>query len=148
MTPTDGIEQRLRRLEDLQEIQQLFIDYGEHLDAGDADAYAELFAEDAELLLGPVGRARGREDIRKLMRETLSRAAGSSFHIVSSPRISLDGDRASSTVMWSVAAIQPDGMGRLTMVGHHADDLVRTPEGWKIQRRRGLINLPGGFPGS
>ena len=56
---TDSIEARLQRLEDLQAINQLFIDYGEHLDAGDFDAYAELFAEDGEVLLGDIILAHG-----------------------------------------------------------------------------------------
>ena len=86
---TDSIEARLQRLEDLQAINQLFIDYGEHLDAGDFDAYAELFAEDGEVLLGPMGRAAGRAAIRELMTSTLAEGVGSTFHIVSSPRITL-----------------------------------------------------------
>jgi ketosteroid isomerase-like protein len=64
---TVSIEARLQRLEDLQEITQLFIDYGEHLDAGDFAAYARLFAEDGEVLLGPMGRATGRSEIEALM---------------------------------------------------------------------------------
>ena len=55
----DELGARLRRLEDLEEIRQLFVDYGHHLDRGDLDAYAALFTDDAELLLGPLGRARG-----------------------------------------------------------------------------------------
>ena len=50
------LAERLRRLEDMDEIRQLYIDYGRHLDAGDAAAYATLFARDAKLRLGPVMR--------------------------------------------------------------------------------------------
>ena len=39
-----SLEERLRRLEDILAIQQLFIDYGLALDAGDLDRYAQLFA--------------------------------------------------------------------------------------------------------
>lgn len=143
----DSIEVRLRHLEDLQAITQLFVDYGEHLDAGDFHAYAELFAEDGEVLLGPMGRARGRHAIEQLMTQALAGKVGSTYHIVSSPRIALDGDRATSTVMWSVASVQPDGFARLTMVGHHLDDLVRTPDGWRFQRRRGGRQPARGAPG-
>ena len=41
-----------------------------------------------------------------------------------------------------------DGMARLSMVGHHIDVLTRTPEGWKIQRRKGVMNLPATHPGA
>jgi uncharacterized protein (TIGR02246 family) len=143
---TDSIEARLQRLEDLHAINQLFIDYGEHLDAGDFAAYAALFAIDGEVLLGPMGRASGRAEIETLMTKALAKSVGSTFHIVSSPRISLDGDRATSTVMWSVATLAPDGLARVSMVGHHVDDLVRTAEGWRFRRRRGVVNLPSAMP--
>jgi uncharacterized protein (TIGR02246 family) len=143
---TDSIEARVQRLEDLQAINQLFIDYGEHLDAGDFAAYAALFAIDGEVLLGPMGRASGRAEIEALMTKALANSVGSTFHIVSSPRISLDGDRATSTVMWSVASLAPDGLARISMVGHHVDDLVRTAEGWRFRRRRGVVNLPSAMP--
>lgn len=142
----DSIEARLRRLEDLQEINQLFIDYGEHLDAGDFASYAQLFAEDGEVLLGPMGRAKGRDEIEALMTAALADQVGTTFHIVSSPRISLDGDTATSTVMWSVVTAAADGRGRISMVGHHVDDLVRTDDGWRFRRRRGVVNLPGSMP--
>ena len=145
---SDSIEARLQRLEDLQAINQLFIDYGEHLDAGDFEAYAQLFADDGEVLLGPMGRASGRAEIQALMTKTLAASVGTTFHIVSSPRITLDGDTASSTVMWSVATAAADRLARISMVGHHVDDLVRTPDGWRFQRRRGVVDLPGKLPSS
>ncbi len=142
----ESLEARLRRLEDLMAIHQLFVDYGEHLDSGDFEAYAELFAEDGEVRLGPMGRATGRAQIRELMASQLTAAIGSTFHIISSPRVTLDGDRATSTVMWSVAIMEADGLARVSMVGHHLDDLVRTAQGWRFQRRRGVINLPATLP--
>src|SRR5690606_2376185 len=90
----DPIEARLQRLEDLLAINQLFIDYGEHLDAGDFDAYAARFADDGEVMFGPMGRATGRAEIRALMAGMLADRVGSTFHIVSSPRIDLRGDTA------------------------------------------------------
>ena len=86
---TDELAARLQRLEDLLEIHQLFVDYGLALDAGDFDAYAALFAEDGEVLLGPMGRAKGRAEIQELMTKTLSGGVGSSLHIVSNPHVGL-----------------------------------------------------------
>ena len=67
------LAQRVQRLEDLMAIHQLFIDYGRYLDAGDVDAYASLFAEDGEVMLGPLGRARGPAAIKELMGKALGR---------------------------------------------------------------------------
>jgi len=140
------LAQRVRRLEDLIAIQQLFVDYGRYLDAGDVDAYASLFAEDGELMLGPVGRAKGRAAIRELMAKTLSATGRSSYHIISSPQVALDGDRASSSVMWSVIASAEGGGLALTMVGRHVDELRREREGWRFVKRKGYIDLPKVMP--
>jgi uncharacterized protein (TIGR02246 family) len=140
------LEDRLRRLEDITEIHQLFVDYGLALDAGDFDAYADLFAEDGEVLLGPMGRATGRENIKALMAGTLSGRAGSSFHIISSPQVRLDGDTATSQVMWSVVTADETGKAAMTMIGRHRDDLVREHGRWKIARRRGFVDIPRAMP--
>ena len=102
----------MRRLEDLEEIRQLFVDYGYLLDLGDYAAYAQLFAEDGELMLGPLGRAKGRQEIETMM----ARVGGAgSLHLITSPIVTLDGDRAVARVMWTV--IQP-GRGRDPVRGH------------------------------
>ena len=59
------LSERLRRLEDMEEIRRLYVDYGRHLDDGDTVAYASLFARDGKLRMGPVGRADGREEITR-----------------------------------------------------------------------------------
>jgi uncharacterized protein (TIGR02246 family) len=143
---TESLEARVTRLEDLMAIHQLFVDYGEHLDAGDFEAYSQLFAEDGEVLLGPMGRATGRAAIKQLMTDTLADKVGTTFHVVSSPRVSLDGDTATSTVMWSVATAADDGLARISMVGHHVDQLTKSDGRWYIQRRKGYVNLPAALP--
>ena len=140
------LARRVQRLEDLLAIHQLFVDYGRYLDAGDVDAYASLFAEDGEVLLGPVGRAKGRAAIRELMAKTLSGQGGGSYHIISSPQVALDGDRATSSVMWSVIAATPNGGTALTMVGRHVDELRRERDGWRFVKRKGYVDLPKVMP--
>ena len=137
---------RVQRLEDLEEIRQLFVDYGRLLDAGDVDAYAALFADEGEVLLGPIGRAKGRAAIAELMRKVKSRATARSFHLVTNPVIQLAGDRATSEVLWTV--IRPGGDGRLevTMFGRHEDELVRERGRWRFLRRRGRIDVPAAVP--
>lgn len=141
-----GLDARLRRLEDIFAIQQLFIDYGLALDAGDFSTYAQVFAENGELHLGPIGTAVGRTEIEALMARTMESRVGTSFHIVSSPQITfVDEDHATSQVMWTVVHRQRDGEPKLTMMGRHIDRLVRENGAWKIASRRGLIDLPNEF---
>jgi hypothetical protein len=67
---------------------------------------------------------------------------GNSFHVISSPQVQLDGDRATSVVMWTVVAKDADGSPTVTMVGKHVDVLTRTTAGWRFQRREGHIDIP------
>jgi hypothetical protein len=67
---------------------------------------------------------------------------GNSFHVISSPQVQLDGDRATSVVMWTVVAKDADGSPTVTMVGKHVDVLTRTTAGWRFQRREGHITIP------
>ena len=141
-----GLDARLRRLEDNFAIQQLFIDYGLALDAGDFSTYAQVFAENGELHLGPIGTAVGRTEIEALMARTMEGRVGTSFHIVSSPQIHFDDDdHATSQVMWTVVHRQENGEPKLTMMGRHVDRLVRESGSWKIASRRGLIDLPSTY---
>jgi uncharacterized protein (TIGR02246 family) len=140
------VEQRLQRLEDRDAIHQIFIDYGRHLDQGDWDSYAALFAEDGEVLLGPMGRAKGRDAIRELMATTLTPGLGTSYHLISSPAVSIDGDSATAEVMWTVLQRGEDGGPVVTMLGKHLDQLSRVEGGWVIQRRAGHVTLAAGMP--
>jgi ketosteroid isomerase-like protein len=139
----DSLEARIQKLEDLLAIHELFIAYGRYLDAGDVGSYAKLFAEDGDLMLGPVGRARGRQQIEEMMSRTLRPGAGRSYHLVTGPIVQLHGDKATAEVMWTVLTRGPDDQPILSMTGRHQDDLVRTSDGWKFQRRRGYVDIPG-----
>jgi uncharacterized protein (TIGR02246 family) len=132
-----GIAERLARLEDLAEIQQLYIDYGRHLDAGDAAAYAALFARDAKLRLGPVMRADGRAAIEAVATEVLrDSGAERTVHVLASPRVELDGDRATGECVWvAISQSQPP------LVGRHVDRLVREDGRWLFAERRGLLDV-------
>jgi len=143
----DTTEARLRRLEDLDAIRQLFVDYGHYLDFGDFAGYASLFADEGEVLLGPIGRAKGPENIRALMEKTMAGRSGQSYHLIANPFVTLDGDRASSEVTWAVIVRRPDGQPGLTMLGRHLDTLVRERGRWKFLRREGVIDIPSRLAG-
>jgi hypothetical protein len=136
------LEARLRRLEDLEEIRQLFVDYGHYLDYGDVGAYAELFAREGEVLLGPVGRAKGPAAIRELAEKMQANMSNRSYHLVSNPIIHLDGDRATTDVMWAVITPDANGNPKLPMIGRHKDELIREDGRWKFLKRRGFVDVP------
>ena len=143
----DDVLARLTVLEDKEAIRQLFVDYGFSLDHGDFDAYGRLFADDGEVLLGPIGRATGPEAITALMTKTLAGRAGSSYHVIGNPVIHLDGDRATTDVTWVVVTRTETGAPAVTMLGRHRDIVVRQRGEWKFQRREGHVDLPSRYPG-
>ncbi|KJS09589.1 MAG: hypothetical protein VR73_01625 [Gammaproteobacteria bacterium BRH_c0] len=141
---SNNLEQRLQRVEDILEIQQLFIDYGTFLDAGQFADYAALFARDGEIQLGPLGVAKGPEAIRTMMTKMLGGQIGKSFHIISSPRITFEDDsRAISEVMWTVIDRSDKDKPVVTMIGRHRDQLVREEGRWRFLKRRGYVDIPG-----
>jgi uncharacterized protein (TIGR02246 family) len=137
-----SLEQRVRAVEDALEIQRLVNDYGRLLDQRDFGAFAELFAESGELLLGPVARATGRAEVQRAMEAALPGPPGEDLHIVGTPMVELDGDSATSEVMWTVVRRGADGSPVVAMVGRHRDDLVRERGQWRIRRRRGYVDIP------
>jgi uncharacterized protein (TIGR02246 family) len=139
------IEKRVQRLEDLEEIRQLFIAYGQFLDHANYDAYAELFALNGELDLGSAGRATGRTAIRALLEKLLQYRSAPVRHIISSPVIRLDGGRATAEVMWTMLSASSDGRPTMGMAGHHEDILVKEDGVWKFLRLEGRVDL-GSLP--
>jgi uncharacterized protein (TIGR02246 family) len=137
-----ALEARLQRLEDLQAISQLLVDYGELLDLRDLDGFAALWADDAEFVMSTGRTAHGRQAIRDMLAAVMQNSPNAAMHLETNPRIQLDGDRATSTIMYAVGVTQPDGLARITMIGHHHDELTRTADGWRIQRRHNVVNLP------
>jgi ketosteroid isomerase-like protein len=138
----ESLEDRVRRLEDRQEILQSLIDYGELLDTRDLDAWAELWAEDGEFEMSTGRLAKGRQSIKDMLAAVIAGSTESVLHMEINPRITLDGDRASSTMLYAVAKTQDDGLTRVIFLGHHHSRHVRTADGWKISYRRNVVNLP------
>jgi ketosteroid isomerase-like protein len=139
-------DDRLQRLEDRESIWQLFMDYRRSFDRGDFHTYAQLYAEDGELILippvptsaGDVDRVQGRAAIEALMNETMTSASLASDltqHLVNNAEIELDGDTARSESAWCYVRYAADGGPVLSAMGRYVDVLVRTPEGWRFARR-------------
>jgi 3-phenylpropionate/cinnamic acid dioxygenase small subunit len=141
-TATETLEARVRRLEDREEIRQTLIDYGELLDALDLDGWAELWALDGEFEMSTGRVAKGRAAIKDMLGAVIARSPQPVLHMEINPRITLDGDQASSTMLYAVARTQDDGLTRVVFLGHHHSRHVRTPDGWKISYRRNTVDLP------
>ena len=144
-------EDRLRLLEDLEQIRQLFIDYKMVLDKQDFAAYAALFAADGEFIASPqqgLQQAKGPAAIQALVEampgSLLGSAPGDDFHVVVNPLIELDAadpGRARAEVTWLYVVKGDDGLPALAKLGHYDDQLVREGGRWRFLRREAPTDI-------
>jgi ketosteroid isomerase-like protein len=145
----DDTSARLRRLEDREQIHQLFMDYKRVLDGKDFSAYAALFAEDGEFVAID-GGARGRAAIEAMVAampgtDLLGANVGDDFHLVLNPQIQLDAgnpDRARAQSTWAYVIKGDAGEPVLAKLGHYDDELVREGGTWRFLRREAPMDIP------
>lgn len=132
---TGSVESRLKQLEDKEQIAQLLIDYGRHLDSRDLAAYAALFATDGEWI-GGFGKVAGRANIQAFMEKSLGTGPnrGGSYHIMSNFVIMVTGDTATAWSRWTF--VTPGERGAtIAQAGRYDDTFVRENGAWKFKRR-------------
>ena len=142
-----GAEERLRRLEDLEEIRGLMMEYRRALDEKDFRRYSELFARTGQFdANGQV--ATGPQEILELVEgmvgTLLTAERFDDFHVVANPIIDLDGDRARASSTW-VYFLRGDGDAdapRLAKIGRYDDELVREDGRWRFVRRNAPTDAP------
>jgi len=133
-------EQRLRILEDKEEIRELLIAYGRDFDKRDFAAYAQLFASDGVWTGGAPGSRgyTGPDAIREFVTKTYppSQYPGS-YHIMSSPSIQIiDENTATAWSRWTYVVLGVHGEPAPFAAGHYEDTLVREGRVWKFKRRQ------------
>ena len=141
----DSFAQRLRRLEDTEQIRQLNLAYRRYLDARDLDGYGRLFATDGEWL-GGTGYGKGPAGITAMLKERLAGNPGppgaTSWHLVTESAIDVRGDRATGTVTWALIQRAAGDVPALRLLGHYDDDYVREHGQWRYQRRIAHVDIP------
>ncbi len=145
-----SLEDRIKRLEDIEEIKILLIDYGRHLDRMDLKAYSQLFARDGEWS-GGLGSARTPEGIREMLEKAIGAARAAAGpgpprrvgqnHVMSNMRIEVDGDTATAWSRWSWVTPGSDGAPVVSRNGHYDDVLVREDGRWKFMSRAAVTDL-------
>jgi uncharacterized protein (TIGR02246 family) len=132
---TGSVEARLRTLEDKEQIAQLLIDYGRHLDSRDLAAYASLFATDGEWV-GGFGTVKGRTEIKTFMEKSLGTGPNrnNSYHIMSNFTITVKGDTATAWSRWTFVTPGERGAA-IAQAGRYDDTFVRENGVWKFRKR-------------
>ena len=138
-----SIETRLQKLEDLEEIRTLLLDYGRTLDARDLRAYSELFTKDGEWI-GGFGSVKGRAELLPNNQKNVGTApnTGKTYHLLTNFDIHVNGNTATTTSRWSYVIGNAEKKPVLEHSGRYEDTLVREGGRWKFQKRVVLNDLP------
>lgn len=128
------IEERLARLEAIEEIHRLKAAYCAHCDNGYVpDALADLFTRDGVIDAGPFGRHAGRDAIRRYF-DAISKTIVFAAHLVTNPVIWVEGERA--TGRWRLlvtATMLRDGKKEAVWIlGDYRDDYAREEGRWRF----------------
>lgn len=144
VVPTQAAQiDALQTLQDKAEIEALIVRYGTALDTLDADSYAAVFTEDAELdVAGSVRK--GRQQIREIViglqkSRAASKAQGAPtqalYHVISNTAIEIvSGGQARHHSYW--LRVGPDNQIRVGAIGRYDDVLVKRNGQWLILTRK------------
>lgn len=132
----EALENRIRELEDVQAIQQLIASYGPAVDGLDGAALAHMWADEGTYDFGIGEPLRGRDNVASLIELDSHRTyvAAGCAHVLSTPRIAVDGDTAVA-VNYSQVFVKDENGWRADRTGANRWELVRTAEGWKVSSR-------------
>lgn len=113
----------------------LTVDYCTALDSGDWDALRVVFTAEATARLGGTDHDGIDEIIERC--STALTGLDASQHMISNHRIHVDDDHASCTCSVQAQHVRAaaDGGPNYIVGGRYDDQLLRTPDGWRITRR-------------
>ena len=143
---TLSLEDRIRLIEDREEISRLRVKYTLFNDGGwngvgthhDIDGLMEMFAPDATWDGRPYNRfAQGHDDIRQLMIDF--QATPFVIHNVMNPIIDVTGDTATGN--WHAIIIATNEGHSLWIFGNYEEDYVRLDGKWKFKNVRFVTSV-------
>lgn len=124
---------------------RLVLDYSHFADRREMAAWADLFAEDAEMVLWGATQ-RGRAAIRAAVGDGSAETA--SFHSVSNIRIDVISATEARGEVGATVFIMPvkDGVAQApdlspAIIGQYRDVYRKTPEGWRYARREFVATM-------
>lgn len=126
--------------DDILAIQKLIADYNHYVDAGDGEAFAELFVEDGSLDTG-FNVVKGTDELSGFADVVPTMAPGAR-HLVSNVSIDGDGDTATAKLylqMYSTAG--GAGETKLVISGVYADTLRRNGSTWRFVTRKLTVDM-------
>jgi len=122
---------------DILEIRAVLDRYAAGIDRRDWDRFASCFTEDCHVDYGRNGVYTARGPFVKAFEQMHQPPVGATLHRVTNHDIVVDGDSATATSYFDAALkVEHKGFQLLHAIGTYTDELRRTPDGWRIARRK------------
>ncbi len=121
--------------DDRQDISDLLVRYATGIDRRDWPLFRTVFTGDCELDYGEIGSWTGVDAVTDFM-ERAHALAGYTLHRLTNQTITVDGDKAVARTYVDALIMFGDNQGGANGIGFYDDEIVRTPAGWRIARRR------------
>jgi hypothetical protein len=135
--------EKVQRLDDIEEIRTVLVNYGRTLDAHDFGAYSRLFSKDGEWI-GGFGSVKGPAAIEAFMAKNIGSPGkpGGTYHLLTNFIIDVRGDNATAWSRWTFVTPGPDKKPAMAQGGHYEDTLIRENGHWKFSRREAFVDIP------
>lgn len=120
-------------MSDRDDLFDLTVRYATAIDSQQYRLLTTVFTEDARVDYGVVGQWTGGAEVAQFM-EAAHVGAAHTIHRMTNQAIAIDGDTATIRTYVDALILMADGSGA-NPVGYYDDHAVRTPYGWRIDRR-------------
>jgi hypothetical protein len=128
-----------QRAVDELDVRNLLARFSQATDGGTVEEYGALLTEGATFDLGSrydapfIGREAVVAGHVQRRAEGVAGPTAGVRHMLSTTVVEVDGDRATARSHWQLFRTSGDFM--LVGMGVYTDELIRTPDGWRLQRR-------------
>ncbi len=117
-----------------QDIGEVLVRYATGIDRRDWELFRSCFTVDCQADYGDIGTWEGADAITDFMVKAHA-GMGHTMHRITNIAIDVWGDRAVSRCYLDGMLMAPDGQSGFNPLGWYDDELVLTPDGWRIARR-------------
>ncbi len=143
---SEELEARIRKIEDIQDINNLQAKYAYLVDTSQMDKVLDLFADNFIAEFDRIGTFKTKAELLEFLN---SAAAGTTMmnHQMMTPYIEVDGDKAIGTwyLFGPFTFITPQGETANWIQGKYSNEFVRVAGKWKLSHLRFKFNFQSSY---
>lgn len=132
------LENRVKRLEDIEEIKRLKAGYTYYADQWKYKELSDLFSENIKVDFGPLGIYQGKKEVMKFYEETVPGLLSFMMHTLHNPIIDVNGDKATGLWYWHLSGTHRPSQTAVWAAGKYEEEYRREHGRWKFS----LMKVP------